>query len=146
MASRAQRSRLIVFLDSRQERIIFEKPTQTASMVSQSVVAPVELANHNGDQLALHLPQARRRSHGMLVDRKVSFEPGDSQGVHLQNVVHPTMLRISVLAIEFRQASVSCCLFHGPDPGHDLPFVRTWSALEFLVLILSPPASIPQLN
>ena len=62
-----------VNLDCFEQLVVFEEAPQTAAMVCQSVVALIDAADHEGDQLPLDPSKGSCARHGSVVDTKVAL-------------------------------------------------------------------------
>lgn len=67
----AQSSGVIVVLDGRQHCVVFEEPTQTASVVDRSVFAIVDSADDEGDHFAFYLAQCLGPGHGVAIEAEM---------------------------------------------------------------------------
>ena len=106
-----------VDFDPREQVVVPQQPAQTAPVVRDSIVAAVELADDEGDELAVDLAQAGGAGHDRAVQLEVRREPGRVQRVDLHDVVDSAAARIDDLRVQPRELAARRALVDVLDPG-----------------------------
>lgn len=86
--------------------------------MGQSIATSIELTHSKRDQLAIHFPQPLGACHRRAIERYVSFQPFEVQGVDPKDLVHPTGLRIEQAVVDLTQRFGSARLVDDADESH----------------------------
>jgi len=104
--------------DRGEEFVVLEETAQTAPVMRQSVVAFVDGAHHNSDQLPVDLAKSRRPAHRRLVQHLVGDEGAGVQRVDRHDVIDIAALRVGDAVAHLVQFTVPVFGVDGLDPAH----------------------------